>query len=97
MQSKKTREKIKQVLKQVGVNQGHPCCYLVSELEAMAGRPGHTPSAWLLLPTGKQGLPTIDGTPVPLVNPGAALWLPRAWLENRQRAQLGFSNASESN
>ncbi len=64
---------------------------LVTELESGAGRSGHTPSAWLLLPTRQQGLPTLDGTPVPLVNPGAAVWLPRAWLENRHRAERAQS------
>lgn len=66
---------------------------LITELESSVGRPGHTPSAWLLLPTRKQGLPTLDGTPVPLINASAAVWLPRAWLENRHRVQSGISNA----
>ena len=54
---------------------------LVSELEARVGQPGVTPTVWLLLPTHKQGLPTIDGVSVPLVNAGAAASLPSAWLE----------------
>jgi len=41
---------------------------LVTELESNAGRPGHTPTVWLLLPTSHQGLPVIDGVAVPLVN-----------------------------
>ena len=63
--------------------------HLVTELEENAGRPGHTPSAWLLLPTSAQGLPTIDGVAVPLVNNinnARALALPQAWVENQHRA-----------
>lgn len=63
--------------------------HLVTELEEHAGRPGHTPSAWLLLPTSQQGLPTIDGMAVPLVNNihnTRALALPPAWVENKHRA-----------
>ena len=59
---------------------------LITELEQHAGRPGHTPSAWLLLPTSHQGLPVIDGVAVPLVNAAHALALPQAWVENKHRA-----------
>ena len=62
---------------------------LVTELEAQAGRPGHTPSAWLLLPTAQQGLPMIDGMAVPMVNNihnTRSLALPQTWIENKHRA-----------
>lgn len=59
---------------------------LVTEIEATAGRLGHTPSLWLLLPSHKQGLPMIDGVPVPLVNSTQAFALPQAWTENQHRA-----------
>jgi serine/threonine protein kinase len=62
---------------------------LVTEVEAHAGRPGHTPTAWLLLPTAQQGLPVIDGVAVPIVNnlqSARTLALPQAWVENRHRA-----------
>ena len=65
---------------------------LVTELEEHAGRPGHTPSAWVLLPTSHQGLPVIDGVAVPLVNNinnARALALPQAWVENKHRAKTG--------
>lgn len=55
---------------------------LVTELEEHVGRPGHTPSAWVMLPTTHQGLPVIDGVAVPLVNNinnTRALALPQAW------------------
>ena len=58
---------------------------LVTELEACAGRPGHTPAAWLLLPTHEPGAPTIDGIAVPLVNGSAAAPLLLAWVENQHR------------
>lgn len=64
---------------------------LVSELEASAGRPGHTPAAWLLLPTHRQGPPLIDEVALPLVNNihhSQALALPQAWIENKHRAGL---------
>lgn len=62
---------------------------LITEVEASAGRPGHTPNVWLMLPTTHQGLPVIDGIAVPLVNNmqnTATLALPQAWVENRHRA-----------
>jgi serine/threonine protein kinase len=63
---------------------------LMTDLDQIAGRPGHTPSAWLLLPTSHQGLPVIDGVAVPMVNNinnTRALALPQAWIENKHRAK----------
>jgi hypothetical protein len=59
---------------------------LVTEVETSAGRPGNTPSVLLLLPSHKQGLPVIDGIPVPLVNSTQSFVLPQAWVENKHRA-----------
>lgn len=62
---------------------------LITEVEEHAGRPGHTPSVWLMLPTASQGLPLIDGVAVPIVNNmqnTRTLALPQAWVENRHRA-----------
>ena len=62
---------------------------LITEIEASVGRPGQTPSLWLLLPSAHQGLPLIDGVAVPLVNNlnnSQALALPQAWVENQHRA-----------
>jgi serine/threonine protein kinase len=76
---------------------------LITELEEHAGRPGHTPSAWVLLPTSHQGLPVIDGVAVPLVNNlhnTRALALPQAWVENKHRAKVGqpaHNHASQPN
>lgn len=63
---------------------------LITELEESAGRPAHTHSVWLLLPTSHQGLPVIDGVAVPMVNNihnTRALALPQAWIENKHRAK----------
>lgn len=59
---------------------------VVSELEAVAGRPGHTPAAWILLPSHQAGVARLNGVPVPLVNAGAVTSLPRDWIENKHRA-----------
>ncbi len=62
---------------------------LITEAEGLSGRPGHTPSVWLMLPTTQHGLPVIDGVPVPMVNNlhnTRTQPLPQAWVENRHRA-----------
>ncbi|SOE66883.1 serine/threonine protein kinase [Burkholderia sp. D7] len=82
----------------VGLLARYELMSLVTELEEHAGRPGHTPSAWVLLPSSHQGLPVIDGVAVPLVNNinnTRALALPQAWVENKHRAKTG-SHASLS-
>jgi hypothetical protein len=64
---------------------------LITEIEENAGRPGNTPSVWLLLPTAHEGLPFIDGVAVPIVNNmqnTRALELPQAWVENKHRASI---------
>lgn len=76
----------------VGLLARYELMSLVTELEAHAGRPGHTPTAWVLLPSSNQGLPVIDGVAVPLVNNinnTRALALPQAWVENKHRAETG--------
>ncbi|MFM0732830.1 BREX system serine/threonine kinase PglW [Paraburkholderia sediminicola] len=82
----------------VGLLARYELMSLVTELEEYAGRPGHTSSAWVLLPSSHQGLPVIDGVAVPLVNNinnTRALALPQAWVENKHRAKTG-SHASPS-
>jgi hypothetical protein len=74
------------LLTNVGLLARYELMALVTEIETSAGRPGHTPSLWLLLPSHKQGLPVIDGVPVPLVNGTQAFALPQAWVENKHRA-----------
>ena len=82
----------------VGLLARYELMSLVTELEEHAGRPGHTPGAWVLLPTSHQGLPVIDGVAVPLVNNinnTRTMALPQAWVENKHRAKTG-SHASSS-
>ena len=77
------------LLVNVGLLARYELMSLVTEIEQHAGRPGHTPSVWLLLPTADQGLPLIDGVAVPIVNNlhgTRTLALPQAWVENRHRA-----------
>ena len=59
---------------------------LVSELEQAAGRPGHTPAAWLMLPGHRPGTAEIDGTPVPLVYANAVAALTPTWINNEHRS-----------
>jgi serine/threonine protein kinase len=64
---------------------------LITEIEESAGRPGHRPSVWLMLPTAHQGLPVIDGVAVPIVNNiqnTRSLTVPQAWVENKHRASI---------
>jgi hypothetical protein len=78
------------LLVSIGLLARYELMSLVSELEQNAGRPGHTPSAWILLPTSHQGLPVIDGVAMPLVNNinnTRTLALPQAWAENQHRTK----------
>ncbi len=59
---------------------------LVSEIQQSTGRPSYTPSLWMLLPTAHEGMPVIDGVPVPIVGNVSALTLPQVWVENKHRA-----------
>jgi serine/threonine protein kinase len=76
------------LLTNVGLLARYDLMALVTEMEVNVGRPGHTPMVWLLLPSHKQGLPVIDGVPVPLVNSTQAFALPPAWIENKHRAAV---------
>ena len=62
---------------------------LIVELESAAGTPGHTPAAWLLLPTHQTGRASIDGAAVPLVHASNVVAMPQAWIENRHRTRAG--------
>ncbi|OEZ83351.1 serine/threonine-protein kinase PrkC [Janthinobacterium sp. HH104] len=83
----------------VGLLARYELMSLVTELEELAGRPGYTPCAWVLIPTSHQGLPVIDGVAVPLVNNinnTRALALPQAWMENAHRAKSGQNAGSQA-
>lgn len=57
---------------------------LLSELQAIAGTPAGIPSLWLLAPGEGQGLPTIDGVPIPVVTPAQWVRVPSAWVDSGQ-------------
>src|SRR5262249_1632891 len=59
---------------------------LISRIAADAGTPGHIPLVLLLVPMAVPGLPSIDGTVVPVI--GTAQWeiIPDAWVQNAHRA-----------
>ncbi len=79
------------LLVSVGLLARYDLMTLITELEEHAGRPDHTPSVWLLLPTTHQGLPVIDGVAVPIVNNiqnTRTLALAQAWVENKHRASI---------
>jgi serine/threonine protein kinase len=77
------------LLVSVGLLARYDLMTLITEVEENAGRPGHTPSVWLMLPTAHQGPPVIDGVAVPIVNNlqnTRSLVLAQAWVENKHRA-----------
>lgn len=76
------------LLTNVGLLARYDLMALVTEMEASAGRPGHTPAIWMLLASHKQGLPAINGVAVPLVNSSHAFGMPPAWIENKHRAAV---------
>jgi serine/threonine protein kinase len=59
---------------------------LVGELQAMAGTAAGIPSVWMLVPTQGQGLPTIEGTPVPVISQAQWAKVSSAWILNQQRS-----------
>jgi hypothetical protein len=60
---------------------------LVSEWQAVAGRPNKTPAIFLLVPMGRPDAPSIDGVVVPVI--AATQWarVPEAWIGNLHRAR----------
>jgi serine/threonine protein kinase len=59
---------------------------LVEELRDRAGAPGAMPALWLLVPMTANGLPAIDGLPVPVISSAQWAHIPPAWIENAHRA-----------
>lgn len=75
----------------VGLLARYDLLHLLTELEMHAGRPGHTPTAWVLLPSSQEGLPLIDGAAVPLVGHISnvrTLALGAAWINHHAPAAL---------
>lgn len=59
---------------------------VIPEISGVAGRPGHVPTLWLMVPMSNGGLPTVDGVAVPLISPTQAERMPVDWVENRHRS-----------
>jgi serine/threonine protein kinase len=55
---------------------------LVGELQAMAGTATGIPSVWMVVPTQGQGLPTIEGMPVPVISQAQWAKVSSAWIQN---------------
>jgi serine/threonine protein kinase len=58
------------------------CMSILARLGQSAGSANGPPAAWVLVPMAQEGLPAIDGVPVPVI--GAFQWarLPEAWACN---------------
>ncbi len=59
---------------------------IVTELQNATTRVDGLPLVWLLAPTVGQGLPTLDGTPIPVISSAQWARVPEAWLKNLHRA-----------
>ncbi len=53
---------------------------LVSDLQSLAGAATGIPSVWLLAPMAGQGLPTLDGVPIPVISQAQWARVPEAWM-----------------
>ncbi len=53
---------------------------LVSDLQNLAGRATGVPSVWMLAPMDGQGLPTLDGVPIPVITQAQWARIPGAWI-----------------
>lgn len=58
----------------------------VSDLQDVAGRAAAMPSVWLLAPMDGQGLPTLDGVPIPVITQAQWARIPEAWIDARPRS-----------
>jgi len=47
------------------------------------------PALWLLVPMAANGLPAVDGVPVPVISSAQWTRIPQAWVENAHRAGTG--------
>ena len=64
---------------------------LLEGLRDNAGRPGSLPGLWLLVPMSANGLPMVDGIPVPVISSAQWARVPHAWIENVHRAGTGVA------
>lgn len=59
---------------------------LIEELRDRIGSAGAPPALWLLVPMSANGLPSVDGVPVPVISSSQWARIPPAWVENAHRA-----------
>ena len=57
---------------------------IVSDLQEATTRPGGLPVVWFLVPMLGQGLPTVDGKPIPVISSAQWAKVPEAWLNTDQ-------------
>jgi hypothetical protein len=67
---------------------------IVDDLRDRAGRPGSLPGLWLLVPMSANGLPAVDGTPVPVISSAQWSRIPQAWINNAHRAGTATAPSS---
>lgn len=53
---------------------------LLGDLQALAGHASGIPSVWLLAPMEGQGLPKLDGIPIPVITQAQWAKIPTVWL-----------------
>lgn len=59
---------------------------VIEELRDRTGRPGAVQSLWMLVPMVTNGLPAVDGVPVPIISSSQWARISQAWIENAHRA-----------
>lgn len=65
---------------------------LIEELRDRVGSNDAPPALWLLTPMPANGLPAVDGVPVPVISSAQWARIPQAWVENAHRAGTSTSN-----
>jgi serine/threonine protein kinase len=67
---------------------------LIEELRDLVGSNDAPPALWLLVPMVANGLPAVDGVPVPVISSAQWARIPQAWVENAHRAGTGTTSSS---
>lgn len=65
---------------------------LIEELRDRVGSNDAPPALWLLTPMPANGLPAVDGVPVPVISSAQWARIPQAWIENAHRAGTGMAH-----
>lgn len=59
---------------------------IVTELQNATSRADGLPVVWLLVPSPSQGLPTLDGAPIPVISSAQWAKVPETWISQCHRA-----------